>query len=206
MSRRNRPNDYGSCSSLSAQPASTWKTGSETKKSCGLGSDGYQTVTKCAHNHRGTRVVLLVGSANCKIFAPPVNPGGVHREGTSAPPDTAGESGVGGPEGVRRGPRARRGGARSDPARHPLLSVTSTQTRSQNDPSGCWASAQVPDRSNALHRTHARTRTCVRAWARGRSRHPSRRLSAGATSRATHAIAAMKIAARRELSPARHPQ
>lgn len=30
------------------------------------------------------------------------------------------------PEGVRRGPRARRGGARSDPARHPLLTVTVT--------------------------------------------------------------------------------
>ena len=121
-------NDYGSCSSLSAQPASTWKTGSETRKSCGLGSDSYRTVTNCVHNHRGIRVVLLGGSASCKIFAPPVSPGGVHREGTSAPPDTAGESGIGAPEGVRRGPRARRGGARSDPARRPLLSVTGGPT------------------------------------------------------------------------------
>lgn len=67
-----------------------------------------------------------------RVSAPPINPGGVHREGTSAPPDTAGESGVGGPEGVRRGPRARRGGARSDPARHPSLSVTNAPTHRQN--------------------------------------------------------------------------
>jgi len=132
VSRRLSRNGYGSCSSLCAQPAPTWKTGSETKKSCGLGSDGYQTVTNRVHNHRGTRVVLLGGSASCKIFVPPVNPGGVHREGTSAPPDTAGESGVGAPEGVRRGPRARRGGARSDPARHPSPSVTRTPTHRES--------------------------------------------------------------------------
>ena len=66
VSRHRTGSDYRSCSSLSAQPAPTWKTGSETKKSCGLDSDSYRTVTKCVHNHPGTWVVLLGGSASCE--------------------------------------------------------------------------------------------------------------------------------------------